>query len=482
MLMTTRVQVAFAAVVATALMVQGGGLLRLAYPLAAVAIGWRLSIIDPPRYLAFLLWLWALTPLVRRIADFQAGWQDPSLVLLTPYVVTAACLLRPLARAVCFPTPPASWPPGRAMFVLAGVGVACGVPLGLVTDSTGAAIEMLNWVLPIGLGIYVASRHQELVELERAVVRALAGIVIVVGAYGVAQFVNPLPWDVDWMKNAEMASIGQPEPFAVRVFSTMHSPGVLAFFVHTALIVWLATARTSGLVGASLGMIVLLLSQVRTGWLALAISMCLVLAAMPLRSRIRALALAGAAALVVGPFFPTPEASDLLVSRAESLTESPSFDRSTASRLEGHGRALDFASRNPFGVGIGVTPAWIEEVVGMRDSTLVAGLVQLGVLGTVLYLAGLCLLAVRLWRYYRDGQRREAVGLACAGLGILCTAGLGVPTAGPPGMLVWMLAGLAAANATARQRQTVPALRLVTRQDRADSESYPSWISPEVRL
>ena len=58
-------------------------LLRVAYLLLALVIGRYLQKHDTGRYVGFVLWLWYLSPFVRRVADLDAGWQDPSLVLLT---------------------------------------------------------------------------------------------------------------------------------------------------------------------------------------------------------------------------------------------------------------------------------------------------------------------------------------------------------------------------------------------------------------
>ena len=38
------------------------------------------------------------------------------------------------------------------------------------------------------------------------------------------------------MQHADMASIGLPVPFAVRVFGTLNAPGVFAIFVMTGLL------------------------------------------------------------------------------------------------------------------------------------------------------------------------------------------------------------------------------------------------------
>ena len=75
-----------AAMAAPAVVLLGLGqadLLRVVYLVLALAIGHYLQRHDTGRYVGFILWLWFLSPFVRRVADLYAGWQDPSLVLLT---------------------------------------------------------------------------------------------------------------------------------------------------------------------------------------------------------------------------------------------------------------------------------------------------------------------------------------------------------------------------------------------------------------
>ncbi|WP_377807371.1 hypothetical protein ABNQ38_10180 [Azospirillum sp. A29] len=50
------------------------GLLEIIFPVGALAVGALLVTRDPARFAAFTWWLWFLTPEVRRLVDYQAGW------------------------------------------------------------------------------------------------------------------------------------------------------------------------------------------------------------------------------------------------------------------------------------------------------------------------------------------------------------------------------------------------------------------------
>src|SRR5215218_7309863 len=86
---------AWAAISGLLILVVGGlaihasGLLELLYPLVALMVGVLLYWRYPALYLGFTWWLWFLTPEVRRLVDYQQGWNPESPVMLAPLLVTA---------------------------------------------------------------------------------------------------------------------------------------------------------------------------------------------------------------------------------------------------------------------------------------------------------------------------------------------------------------------------------------------------------
>jgi hypothetical protein len=86
----------------------------------------------------------------------------------------------------------------------------------------------------------------------------------------------------------------------------------------------------------------------------------------------------------------------------------------------------------------------LEEFMGKRDSVLVAALVQFGIAGAAIYLIGFCGLIAIVWQYSHT-DRAEALGLGCAGIGLLSTALFGTATA-PAGVVLWTIVGLAAGS------------------------------------
>ncbi|MCC7125799.1 MAG: O-antigen ligase family protein [Acidobacteria bacterium] len=427
------------------------GPLRLAYPMIALAIGAYLERRSTARYVSFVIWLWFLSPLVRRLADLHAGWQDPSVVLLAPYLVTALAvppLLHGFLRDRRSALPPVA---GVGIFALAALGVAVGIPTGMLGSPSTAALETMNWFLPLCFGWYIATRVDDVHRIEAAVATTFVNAATVAGLYGLYQFTRPPLWDINWMQRSGMTTIGSPEPFAVRVFSTMHSPGIVSAFLVIALVLWLARPRLTGVFGAGVAGITLLLSQVRSAWLGLIVAALFVFASLSAAQRVRMATLALIAVVLAGPLMFTPQMRELVATRVATM-ERLDDDESAVARWTGHRIALEFVAERPLGAGIGQTDAHMEQYISMRDSVIASTLVQFGLVGTVLYFVAVAGMLRLLWIYYRRAASIQGAALASAGLGLLATSWLSVVTAGPIGVCLWMVAGLAIADRETRRR------------------------------
>ncbi len=443
-------QLAFFAFAGLLLFTRLAGPMRIVYPIAAVAVGWRLMRISLGSYVSFLIWLWFLTPFIRRIADLYAGWQEPSFVLLAPYLVTALTIERILEQSIRKqPLPRLA---GGSMFGLAALGAGIGVPIGLMTAPAPAMTEILNWLVPLAFGWYLATRYDQLHEIEKHALPAFTRAGLLAGAYGIYQFTVLPPWDLNWMQIVEMVSIGVPEPFTVRVFSTMHAPGVLAFFLVVSLLAWVAKPHASGTPGAALAGVTLLLSQVRSAWMAFVVAAALVIIRLKPAQQVRTLVLLGVAVMATGAFLLTPEMSEMFDRRFSTL-ERLEEDDSALSRMAGHGAAFEFMLTHPLGAGIGRGDDDVEALISLRDSVIVAVFVQFGLVGSILYLMAFFLLFIQLWRYYRHASSHEGMTLGAAAIGLMIGSLFGATNNGPTGMILWMIGGLATADRhLARQR------------------------------
>jgi len=283
-------QLGFAAVVGAALLAGQGGLLQYAFPVAALGLAVVLERRSLTAYLSFVIWLWMLTPFVRRVADLQSGWHEQSLILLAPYLASVWPPARELMAATVRSI--RVWPrlEGLGLFVVAAIGAGLGIPLGLITSPSRAVVETLNWWGPIAFGAYVALRTTDRAAVERALARTLMQSALVVGLYGIYQFQSPPVWDQEWIVNSEFVSVGYASEFELRAFSTTASPAVLAFLILPAILLWMARPRPWHIVTVAAAAGALAFTEVRVAWLALLVAAFLVLRRVGARERLASLA------------------------------------------------------------------------------------------------------------------------------------------------------------------------------------------------
>ena len=60
-----------------------------------------------------------------------------------------------------------------------------GIPLGVAYAPSTAAIETLNWLVPVGFGWYIASRDESLEAIEHMVATTMRWAALVLGGYGI---------------------------------------------------------------------------------------------------------------------------------------------------------------------------------------------------------------------------------------------------------------------------------------------------------
>lgn len=331
-----------------------GGVMRLLYPCLALALG--VALLGTRRigaYVCLCVWLFVLTPWLRRWVDLQSGWLRANPVMLAPYAAVAPCLLM-LLRMVAGPSFRLAG--GMLLAILAG---GYGLVLAVLQGSIAAAVfDWLRYAAPPCFAALIMVSMPRNPSIPGRVVRTLAIAAALSGAYGVYQFTLLPPWDAMWMRNAfdfaGLNSIGQPEPFEVRVFSLMNSPHSFAAFLGAAMPFLLALPTPLHLLSFAFGAAGLMLSLARSYWLAFIVALGYLIARGPFKQK--AQAAAGVVALVL--LLPalaalSPEAAKQVDTRIASLTaerfETDVSYQSRASDFEGLADKLD---RQPLGEGL----------------------------------------------------------------------------------------------------------------------------------
>jgi hypothetical protein len=172
-------------------------LLRPLFPAATCVVGYVIYKRNESYYLSFVLWIYMLTPLLRRVVDWKTSYQDPGMILAAPLLVSLlpAINLRRMLLVVA--------PVIRTGALLALSGIVFGTGVGLIKHHSLNVVTLaLMWVAPIVLGVFTASiREREI--LGRVLSRTLLWGVLLMSAYGIYQYWVAPPWDALWLKEVD---------------------------------------------------------------------------------------------------------------------------------------------------------------------------------------------------------------------------------------------------------------------------------------
>ncbi|MBD2101119.1 O-antigen ligase family protein [Leptolyngbya sp. FACHB-261] len=363
-------------------------------------VGFYLYQKHPLSYISYTWWLWFLAPELRRLVDYKVGYQTTSPIILAPHLVTGlACLsLRRL--------PPTVTLSDMVPFGLCLLGVVYSFLVGAVTGSLpSATFALFNWLFPIVFGVHLFVNWRSYLPYRKVMLNTFLWSVLILGAYGVVQFMIAPPWDTYWMTSSKMGSIGSPAPLQIRVFSTMNSPGPFAGVMATGLLLLFSAKGTLVLAAAGPGYLSFLLSMVRASWAGWMLSLLTFATFMKVRFQFRLILTLLLLGILVVPLASMGPFSSTINSRVNSLSNVQS-DSSFNARSTLYADFLSNALVNPMGAGLGKTGLATKLAsggelgeLGILDSGVLDVLFSLGWLGGLPYLIGLVWLLIRSLSY-----------------------------------------------------------------------------------
>jgi hypothetical protein len=419
-------------------------LLKLAYPLANLVLAAWLYARRSPWYAAHCLLLFCSVSLVRRLVDAQGGFDPANPVLFTPYL---CCLFMGFSFLQY-------WrrlrPPYIGAFLVLLASALYGGALGALDGrAIASAVDLLKWCVGPLAAIYILGHSGDLAELRRVIENCLVPAATAMSLYGIAQFLSPTAWDSQWMNNVieiGMNSIGRPEPFAVRVFSTMNSPGSFGAVLLVGIVVALKRPLPLALPSVSCMLLGLALCQYRTLWAALALALLMLLFTRPQALRPQNVLAALGIALALSSTALLPEIRNTVVQRASTLLELRS-DYSGEERLTQF-RVLSTNDSMMAGEGFGLTGAvrrFSDQPRAVIDSGLIDTWRSLGFIVGTAYLAAMVTLVLR--TFTRRGSAANHVDFdRAAVVASFIQLPMGSVHTGELGFLAWMFLGLALAT------------------------------------
>jgi hypothetical protein len=420
------------------------GLLRVAFPPLCVAVGALLLWRSKPLYLGFVLWLWFLTPFLRRMADFQGGWSVTSAVLLAPYITAALSgltLLRSVGRL---------WDRKYLPFISAFVAIAYGLFIGLIRFPLFNVLQALvNWLVPVVFGVFVYENRRLYPEFRRVIERSFLFGVLLTGAYGIYQFFELPDWDKSWMLNVQLNSFGGVEPMKIRVFSTMNAPIIFGTLMACGLLLIFNMRGKLRMFAAACGFLGMILTMSRSSWMSLLAGALFLAVRMGMRQRTRLAVAVFGCFVFLSALTAIPAIHDLVMQRLQTFSD-PNHDVSFSARLEGHQEALRQIGQEPFGEGLGSTDTMHntegdDDIIGPHDSTPLEFLYSLGWIGTLIYGMGLSALGIQLMR--TRSKDPFVLSSKAVLIGFLAQCLLNSVMLGVLGFLVWTFAAMTLAEA-----------------------------------
>jgi len=419
--------------------------LHLVFPATSFLVGLFLYLRHPIHYIGFTWWIWFLTPLITRLVDYRVGWDPTRQMLIAPYLVVFLTIFTFLKHL------PSSLRQGGLPFLLSVIGVSYGCLIGLIYNQPLPVVRsFLDWLSPIIFAFHLFSNWRDYPTYRQHLQRTFIWCVIILGSYGVYQFVVAPEWDRYWLIQSKMfTSAGDPIPFGMRIWSTLHSSGPFGTVMQTGLLLLFTSTGPLIFPASAVGYLSFLLSQVRTSWGGWLLGIIIIFGSVKPQIQMRLITIILVMTICVIPLVTIEPLSKVITTRLESLSnieKDPSFrDRSAT-----YDRSLNLALSNIVGNGFG--NIWkVNEKTGqievvVIDSGILDMLFTLGWIGAIPYISGLVLMLITVGNY-TEGRfdsflsAARAIGISSCAQLIIYSGMLSIA-----GMIMWGFLAMAMAG------------------------------------
>ncbi len=414
---------------------------------------------SPWLYVTMSLWFWTVTPLARRLIDYHAGFDPVNYILGVPEFLSLLMVWSILNSRELMRLRETITGLFIAVPIMYGIGVSF-VQGQVVSGVVGSA----DCIGPPLYYFYILANWRRIGELEPILTRFLGINISVVCLYAVFQFVAPPAWDTAWMINSGLPGVGSPDPFQIRVFSTLNQTGTLASWLSTSLLLFLHFKNRATPFLVPVAAVLVLLTFVRSA--AGSVLVAYLVAALLGRGGIFKMLIIATMGVVLSLSVLSivlPQMSELIAQRASSV-EDLQHDTSANDRAYLYEQTPRAIAAAPFGIGIGAIGRGAvskqdNDDLAVIDSGPLGIYLPLGwVMGTV-YIVGLVLMVVQAWSAARLTRSQAAIALTAAAVAQVSLLPF-YNVLGMAGLLLWFSAGYSACIGlearTSRQIATRP--------------------------
>lgn len=403
---------------------------RYVFPAGCFVVGVFLYKKYPAMYLSFNWWLYFLSPFLARLVDMRSSWDPQRTLVIAPLLVTSISVLTFLQYF------PKYYRRGGYAFVLPAASVIYAVVIGLINDVPFAVFRgMLDWLPAIFLGFHIFVNWRHYPQYRQNTQRTFLWGALVMGSYAIVQYLILPEWDRSWLIDSTMfTSAGNPAPFEVRVWSTMHAPGAYAIAIMAGLLVLLTCKGPLCIPANIIGYLSFLLTLVRSSWGSWMIGVLLYISALKPHKQMRLFVTISILLVSILPLTAMEPFATRIGSRLQTLSDLGN-DGSLNERAEITAVLLNAALAQLVGRGMsnrGVDNGFIEL------------LLVLGWIGTITYLVGCIGLLLKIAQIPKELDSFVNVSQAIC----FCMAAqivFGVPFKGIGGVVFWVFGGLALA-------------------------------------
>ena len=398
---------------------------------------------SPWLYLTLTLWFWTLTPFIRRVIDYRAGFTAADIVLVTPDVM-ALLMLPELLKSRTL------WRRPETLVVMLLLGPATyGLCVSLVQGQVVAAVAAgMDWFVPLFYFLYILQHIPRVDEAEPHLRGFVTLNSLVIVAYGINQLFNPPAWDVSWSLASGLLADSQVQAETFHVFGTLSNVGEQAQWLGAIILLSMHFRTRLTVILQPLLCVLLMVTYVRS--VAVGVLFAFLVTALfgprrmtaGLAGMIAAIIIAGACVVSFNP-----KVSDLVLNRLGSLS-SLQTDDSALQRSSIWAQTPALIDAHPFGMGIGslgrgAVASGNADFVSVDSGPLAVFLTLGWVCGTI-YLLGLVVALAQ--AFFVAVRVRTPVVLACMAAA-LCNAPefVLVNIYGFAGSTIWICVGLVVA-------------------------------------
>jgi hypothetical protein len=401
-------------VILVGLLVGAAPILGLLFPLGSFCVGVFLYRKYPILYVGFTWWLWFLAPLIKRLIDYSSGYATFGNSTLSASLVTSVCFVGLFQRLPEYLTKSSSQ--NGLPFVLCAGSVIYASIIGAIRQSGSIGLReillaLMSWLGPIAFGFYLYINWRNYPSYRQNIQRIFFWAVIVMGAYGIIQFFLVPDWDRFYLNTIgkdldfNLGWFGPPEPMKLRIWSTMSTPFSFAHVWVSGLILLWVNSRNPHFVITGLGYLILLLTQVRSGWYVWFLSFLFFSISLKQGKQIRLIVSLVTILIVLVPLaLSTTFASDS-IERFQTFFNLQK-DVSFQGRFNDTADLLNYGLSNFLGVGLlGTYGVVIDQnelgnnlIFKVVDNGYITLLLSLGWFGIIPYLGGIALIFFKLFQ------------------------------------------------------------------------------------